>query len=339
MYITPAAGTSNKQLQKQVLMLLAKQSGSYQLAIETFLQVMLRNNIAVKITLNHFNKNIKRGIEALERAEQENFDLVFSIGSESAALVHQYFQDHSIPVVTSTNKDPVLLGQAENYHTGSGHNIAYTSLNIPIDVQLNYLSILRPRLKVIGLLYNKNHPQVMTTEVIPLKKKLKKLGLDVVDIAVSSRSAAGQELQQRMPRAIAQMQAIAPQADYSLLWITSSTAIFTQMAIINQFSGTIPVLGSIPNIVTEGDNSAVLAIGIDRRNNAHLASIYAVKILKGQVAAGELKVGIVTPPDIAINFLVAKKIALKIPFQFFESASFIYNYQGRPVRMFGQKVQ
>ena len=139
-----------------------------------------------------------------------------------------------------------------------------------------------------------------------------------------------------MPEAIKDIEAADPSLENSLLWITSSTAAFAQIATINEFSGKIPVLGSVPNIVKEGDNSAVLAIGIDRRNNAHLASIYAVQILKKQVKVSELPVGVVTPPDIAINFLVAKKIGLKVPFQFFESASFIYNYEGVPARMFGQ---
>jgi putative ABC transport system substrate-binding protein len=97
-------------------------------------------------------------------------------------------------------------------------------------------------------------------------------------------------------------------------------------------------LSSIPNAVTEGEDSAVLAIGIDRRNNAHLAAIYAVRILKGEVLPGELPVGIVTPPDVAINFRVARKIGLKIPLSFVESAAFIYDYYGKLARAFGELV-
>lgn len=339
MFINPRWTKTDSTIKKNVFMLVPKKSGSYQLAIIEFLHIMQRNNIATDITLIHFNKDSKRGRSALDQAETEQADLIFSMGSESASLIDRYFRGKAIPVVTSTNKDPVLLGMVPDYHSGSGTNIAFTSLNIPIDVQMNYLQVLRPKLKTVGLLYNKNHKQVMKTEVAPLKQRFKELGLNIIDIAVSSRADAKQELTERMPNAIKEMQNIDTELQNSLLWITSSTAAFTQIATINKFSGNVPVLGAIPNIVKEGADSAVLAIGIDRRNNAHLASIYAVKILKKQSRVDELEVGVVTPPDIAINFHVAKKIGLKIPFQFFESASFIYDYQGKPARLFGQKVQ
>ena len=53
---------------------------------------------------------------------------------------------------------------------------------------------------------------------------------------------------------------------------------------------------------------------------------------------GALPVGVVTPPDIAINFRSAKRIGLRIPFRFMEAATFIYDYDCRRVRAFGQRV-
>ena len=48
--------------------------------------------------------------------------------------------------------------------------------------------------------------------------------------------------------------------------------------------------------------------------------------------------GIVSPPDIAINFRKAQEIGLRIPFSFFESASFVYDYEGLRVRNKGKSV-
>ena len=39
-----------------------------------------------------------------------------------------------------------------------------------------------------------------------------------------------------------------------------------------------------------------------------------------------------------INFLKAREIGLEIPFSFFESASFVYDYDGRIVRNNGKAV-
>jgi len=189
------------------------------------------------------------------------------------------------------------------------------------------------------LIYNVQHQAVMQTEVRPIKEKFKEIGIEVIDIQVSSRETAKEELQRALPAAMQQLQYSDESLDNSLFWLTSSTAAFSEISTINQYSQNIPVIGSIPNIVKPGDDSAVLGIGIDRRNNALLASMYAVKVLKKEVNVSDLTVGIVSPPDIAINFKIARKIGLKIPFDFFESASFIYNYQGQPARTFGKDLQ
>jgi putative ABC transport system substrate-binding protein len=51
-----------------------------------------------------------------------------------------------------------------------------------------------------------------------------------------------------------------------------------------------------------------------------------------------LKVGIVSPPDIAVSFLKSREIGMRVPFSFFESASFVYDYEGRAVRTIASKI-
>ncbi len=327
------------EVQKRIYSIVPKKSSSYIMATDKLLEVLHLEGIRAEITIVNFSKEEDRGIEILKMAEEANADLIFTMGSESAELVHKNYTGGKLPVVTCTNKDPVSLGQMKNYSEGSGTNIATTSLNVPLDIQLNYLFELIPGLKNIGLMYNKNHKQVMATEVVPAQREFAKRNLNVIDVAVESRETSKNRLAIIIPKAIKEMRRNDPQLEKSVFWITSSTAIFSQLETINLHSDTVPVVSSIPNAVKKGDHSAVLAIGIDRRNNAHLASIYAVRILKGEVKPGDLVVGIVTPPDVAINFRVARKIRLKIPFRFFESAAFIYNYDGDIVRSFGEKVE
>jgi putative ABC transport system substrate-binding protein len=82
----------------------------------------------------------------------------------------------------------------------------------------------------------------------------------------------------------------------------------------------------------------VLSIGVSFESNAHIAAVYGIEILTNGADAGALKVGLVSPPDIAINFLRAREIGLKIPFRFFESASIVYDRAGRIVRDKGKRV-
>ena len=91
-------------------------------------------------------------------------------------------------------------------------------------------------------------------------------------------------------------------------------------------------------MVTSGDDTAVVSIGINQSSAVQLAAIYALAVLEGRANVGELPVGVVNPPDIAISFRRARQIGLVIPFSFLESATFVYDYQGRLVREFGQRI-
>ena len=339
MRVSPKWRQRDSDIPKRIVGIVPKKSSSYSLAATELLRVLHDRGIYADLSIINFANDIQRGLEILEAAETEQTDLIFSMGSESADLVHRYYSGDRIPVVTCTNKDPVMLGQIGDYESGSGNNIAYTSLNVPLDIQKNYLFRLKPDLVNIGLLYNRNHVQVMATEVIPAQKIFRDIGLHVVDIAVDSTETARQELRERLPEAVVEMKKTDPDLSKSVFWVTSSTAVFSNMDIVSEYCEPVPVLSSIPNAVTEGEDSAVLAIGIDRRNNAHLAAIYAVTILKGEAQPGELPVGVVTPPDVAINFRIARKIQLKIPFSFVESAAFIYDYDGKLARAFGEIVK
>ena len=339
MKVSPKWRRREADIPKRIVGIVPKKSSSYSLAATELLRVFRDYGIYADISITNFGNDNRIGQDILKTAEAQEADLIFSMGSESADLVSRYYTGERIPVVTCTNKDPVMLGQVGDYKNGSGTNIAYTSLNVPLDIQQDYLFRLKPDLVNIGLLYNSNHVQVMATEVVPVQEEFGELGVKVIDVAVSSMETARDELRLGIPAAIAEMKKTDPDLSNSVFWVTSSTAVFSNMDILSNCCQAVPVLSSIPNAVTEGEDSAVLAIGIDRRNNAHLAAIYAARILKGEVLPGELPVGIVTPPDVAINFRVARKIGLKIPLSFFESAAFIYDYEGRLARAFGETVK
>jgi putative ABC transport system substrate-binding protein len=337
--VSPKWKKRDTDIPKRIAALVPKESSSYSLAATELLRVLHDQGIYADLCLINFGNDIERGREILKSAELDQADLIFSMGSESADLVHRYYSGGKIPVVTCTNKDPVMLGQVKDYDSGSGTNIAYTTLNVPLAVQKDYLFRLKPKLVNIGLLYDRNHVQVMATEVVPAQQTFRDIGVNVIDITVDSSETARWELVEKLPKAIAEMRETDPDLSDSVFWLTSSTSIFSNMDLVSGYCKPVPVLSSIPNAVTEGEESAVIAIGIDRRNNAHLAAIYAVRILKGEVRPGALPVGVVTPPDVAINFRVARKIRLEIPFSFFESAAFIYDYEGKLARAFGETVK
>lgn len=323
---------------KKILVLIPKESESYSAATSELMKVLREDQLPAEMLLVYWDKKESLIKSAIKTAEEKTFDLIVSMGSESAAFLHTHYRGGSLPVVTAIAKDPVLLGQMPDYQQGSKSNIAYTSLNVPVDLQINYLKDINARLENVAIIYDSNHAQVVATEVHPMQKRLTELGMHYIDVPVVEGPNILEELQQATEQAVQTMRKTDSALNRSIFWVTSSTIVFTNTSPINLGAGNVPVIGGIPNAVSEDEDSVALAIGIDRRNNARLASLYAVRILRGEVKPGDLKVGVVKPPDIAINFKVAQKIGLKIPFDLFEGASFIYDYSGNPQRRFGRVI-
>lgn len=323
---------------RRIFVLFPRRSSAYDIAMNQMLDVFKEKNVNAEITIFNFNNDPVRGRAGIQLAEKSKHELVLSMGSQSTAWLWENYRGGALPVVSVCSKDPVVLGQAANYESGTGTNFAFTSLNMPIEVQMAYVLELKPDLKNFAVLVNSKNVSAVQTQAKPIAEYARSRGIRVLDVAVEDPKHAGEELAYRVRDAVATMRKNDPTLNNSLFWITGSTAVFREIRAINANSDRVPVLSVVPDVVAAGDDSAVLSIGISFESNAHLAAIYAADVLEGRAKIGELKVGIVSPPDIAINFRKAREIALEIPFSFFESASDIYDYEGRKVRSNGKPV-
>jgi putative tryptophan/tyrosine transport system substrate-binding protein len=320
---------------KRITVLYPRASSAYDTAITKILDVFDDKNMAVWIDVVNYAGSNERAAAAVAEAEERKCDLIVTMGSESTALLWQTYKGGRIPVVTVCAKDPVTLAQMPSYDVGSGTNFAFTSLNMPIDAQMGYVHQLRPNLKHLAVLVDDTNVSAVETQAKPVSEYGAARGIRVLQLGVKDPRHAKEELTDLVRRAVAFMQRTDPDLQNSVFWITGSTSVFNEIATINKESGSAPVLSVVPEVVTEGDNSAVLSIGVSFESNAHLAAIYAADVLDRKTEAGALKVGLVSPPDIAINFRRAKAIGFKVPFNFFESATNIYDYDGRAVRING----
>jgi putative ABC transport system substrate-binding protein len=322
----------------RLLVLYPKPSSAYDTAMSKILDVFHRRGADVEFIAYNFDNDHQRGLQALDYAATEGVDLIISMGSESTAWLWGAYRGGEIPVVSVTAKDPVMLGQAESYDRGSGANFAFTSLNMPVEAQLAYVNQLRPNLRNLAILVDSTNLSAMETQARPIGQLATERGVRVLSLEVQDRLKAAEELRELVPGAVAAMRKNDPSLENSLFWITGSTSIFNEMPTINRFADRVPVLSVVPEVVRAGSDSAVLSVGISFESNAHIAAIYALRVLAGEVRVGDLPVGLVSPPDIAINFLKARDIALRIPFSFVEAATYIYDYDGKPVRFRGANV-
>ena len=320
---------------RRMLVLYPRASSAYDTAITKMLDVLDDKNLALWIDVVNYSGSTERARQAIREAESKNVDLILAMGSESTAMLWQEYKGGRIPVVTVCAKDPVALGQMPSYDTSSGTNFAFTSLNMPIDAQMGYVHQLRPNLKHLAVLVDDTNVSAVETQAKPVAEYGQARGIRVLQLGVKDPRRAREELQDLVRRAVVFMQRNDPTLQNSIFWITGSTSVFNEISMINSEAANVPVLSVVPEVVKEGDNSAVLSIGISFESNAHLAAIYAADVIERKSEASSLKVGLVSPPDIAINFRRAKAINFKIPFNFFESATNVFDYEGKPARLNG----
>jgi len=331
-------GTMRGKAERRVFIFYPRPSSAYNTAITSILNVFEEKNIDAEFTVFNFQKDAERGQLGLNMAAQWGAELIFSMGSESTAWLLKSYRGGEIPVVSVCSKDPVALGQIADYEKGSGTNFAFTSLNMPVKWQMSYILELKPNLKNLGILVNNRNISAIETQAKPISEYVRPLGIQVINLGINDPERAREELSEMVQKAVQKMRKSDPFLENSIFWITGSTAVFREIQTINRYSDRVPILSLVPDVVKEGDDSAVMAIGITFDSNAQLAAFYGADVLSGRVKAGDLKVGIVSPPDIAISWRKAREIGMDIPFSFFESASFVYDYEGKMVRYRGKLI-
>jgi putative tryptophan/tyrosine transport system substrate-binding protein len=324
---------------KRMLLIYPRPSSAYDIAITKILNVFEDKSIDVRVTAVNFGNDPARGRAIMKVAETGNYDVIMAMGSETTAWLWDNYRGGRIPIVTVCSKDPVVLGQSPGYGKGSGTNFAFTSLNMPIDVQMAYVNELKPKLRNIAVLVDSRNVSAIETQSKPVVDFAKSRGIRTLELSVQNPANAREELERLVKDATAQMTRNDPDLTNSIYWVTGSTSVFREIATINAHSSRAAVLSVVPEIVKGGDDSAVLSIGISFESNAHLAAVYAADVIKGRAKVNELKVGVVSPPDIAISFRKARDIGMTVPLSFFEAAGTIYDYDGKAVRIDGVSVQ
>lgn len=331
----PVGGSADA---KRVMVLIPSRSvAAYTLAVNTILQVFARREVPARFDIWYYDGDADVAREALDWSYRQPVDLIMSAGSSATSFLRAHHSGHAIPAVTSASKDPIASGHLDD-PAGSGTNIAYTSINVETGTLVAYLRRLIPDLTTIAVAYSSANSSAVLTQVNPLKAAAAELGLEIVDVTVTGRETAEADLEAALPRAIAAMRVRDPELERSILLITGSTAVYERIAQINRHAGRLPVVSMLPDVVRAGADSALLSIGVNLTSALTLAGVYAVDVVTGAAEPGDLPVGTVSPPDLAINFLVAERIGVKIPFSFLESSTFVYDTEGRKVVAFGQRV-
>jgi len=334
----PANAAPGAEMKRVMLLIPSRSVVAYSAAVNTILRGFDARGVSTRFDIWYYHKDRDRAARALSWAYEQPMDMIMSVGSKATSYLYAYHTGHAIPAVSSAAKDPVAMGQVKDAKAGSGTNIAYTSINVETETLVAYLRELVPGLDTVGLLYDTSNSSAVLTQVNPLKEASQELGLTVVDITVDGADSATAQLESNLPAGLEAMRQADPQGKRSVLLVTGSTAVYERIRQINRHAGTLPVISMLPDVVREGEDSALLSIGVNITSALKLATVYALDVITGKADPGALPVGRVSPPDLAINFRVARKIGVRIPFSFLESSTFVYDFEGRAVIAFGQRV-
>jgi len=325
----------------KILVIISRRAKSYDIALQTLLGIYGRelpqaHFVVRKLPVIKEYPDAKEKLMKMLLNAEDKMSLIYTVGSKATVAVRHAYKGGKLPVVSVNAKDPVLLGLIENAQ-GSGDNFAFTSLNLPADVTLSFMKRFKPSLKQIGILYAKHNISAYTTQYLPLKKIAEKNGMKIVPIVVD-REDPLLKLDISMKKAIQQLRQDDPALDHSLLWLTGSSSLLARVTEINQYSHNLALISAVPDVVRGGSNSALMSFGVSFVNNAYQAGLYGLRILRGEVKPGDLPVGNISPPDIAVSFEQALRINQKIPFVLMEMANDIYGTNGDVIRSKGKTM-
>ena len=237
---------------RKLFVLYPKPSSAYKVAISKILMVFSNKGVNAEITVYNFEGDEQRGMDAIKLAEQSESDLIFSMGSRSTAFMWDHYKGGEIPVVSVCSKDPVLLGQMDAYDQGSGTNFAFTSLNMPVEVQMAYIHDFMPDLRNFAILVDSRNISAVETQANPMAELARQKGISVQMLSVEDPDDAAAELNSLVTNAVTTMRKSDPLLEQSLFWITGSTAVFREIETINANSDRVPVLSVVPEVVVRG---------------------------------------------------------------------------------------
>lgn len=319
-----------------IWVIVSRKAASYDTALLTMLNVYQQEFDSVSFNVVKLPKTEAELEQVLDVAEQRA-QLIYTVGSKATVAVHKQYQGGKLPVVSVNAKDPVLMGLIDDYR-GSGDNFAFTSLNLPANVTLSFLLKYMPELSQIGVLYARTNKSAYLTQFLPLQQEAERRGIRVLGFEVDE-SIAEQTLERVMASEISTLKSQDTQLENTLLWLTGSSSLLARVDEINGLSQNLPLLTVVPEAVNGDEHSALMSVGASFVNNAHQAALYGIRILRDGEKAGDLPVGVISPPDISISFRQAKRLEKAVPLVLLEMASDVYSENGSVVRSQGVSVE
>ncbi|MCI0416385.1 ABC transporter substrate-binding protein [bacterium] len=237
--------------------------------------------------------------ELLNSIRAGNFNVVFAIGTQAAALIYENFP--AIPLVFAFVADPERRGFKKEQATG-------VALSVPVREQFAVLKSLNRRISRVGTIYTKdlNDPLISIAS-----KAAEDANLELITSPISSNL----DLQKAMTDLIGRVDA---------LWIPPDPSLNSEEVIkyigSKSLENKLPCVGPSDRYVRSG---AIFSYSVDTVETGRIAGEMANKILKG-APTSKVPMQELQKPRVIINLKAAELLGLTIPQNLQEIAAKIY---------------
>jgi putative ABC transport system substrate-binding protein len=248
-----------------------------------------------------FQKFIKKTPNLLKDIDDSKAKLVLVIGTEAAVFARKSIKD--IPVVFTMVLNPVESDIVDSLKRPGG-NISGVCLNIPIEVQFTVLKKVVPRVKKVGMLYDKSTKSQIARDA---NLAAAKIGLTLVSKPIYDETEISPTLNN-----------IFKEAD--CLWAGVDTKIYNSATanhiILSTLKQKVPFMAFSEHFVKAG---ALMALECDYYDIGKQTAKVAVELLKGG-NPHDMPIKLPRKTKLVINMKTAETIGVNISLDLLEGA-------------------
>lgn len=247
----------------------------------------------IKLNVKRDSKKLK---ETLTVWNSGKVDCIYAIGNGSAILASKVVKD--IPTIAFGVSNPKGLGIIKNLQTPEGKLTAVSCYIAPYK-QIRTLIVLKPNMKKIGLIYEKDNICAKNIEVPESKKAGQKLGLRIISDGIKTYKDGAKSVSTL--KDFLKVDAIIMCANPQVIKATKD---------IVETAGQMPVLSYDSSAI---DRGALFGWVASNEKMGEAVADYTIKILKKDTPINNLPVVFFEKPLLKINIDTLKNVNVDVP--------------------------
>jgi len=260
-----------------------------------------------KETLLYADKNKDKAVDNFNKLDNMGLDIIFSLSSAGTKIAKDL--NLKTPIISTVINHPVSLG-VNSGKPGLASKITGTSYYVDANKQLEFYRSLFPKVKVFGMILDKNNPAGYLAEEPLMRKACNKAGIKFYSIAVNSKSELVKSTNDLIEKNV------------KLIIIPTNRIVYKNLSEILKITHNkkIPVVSMSKQGV---ENGALAGLFADTYKLGRYTAKMVKDILLKKKNVLDIPFRFIDDPDIAISIPEATKLDYEFPPEILGAAAFI----------------